>query len=134
MDENFTLNIWDKLLSQCLITLNLLCGSRINPKLSVYYQVYGAFNFNHTSLDSPGTRVLIKKNQRFKVLGHRWYAGPSINHHQNVKVWITETFYEQDADTLSCLSYHVSTPHASTDEYTTAAAQDLVTALSNPAP
>ena len=31
-DENFPLNLWDKLLPKCLITLNLLCGSRINPK------------------------------------------------------------------------------------------------------
>ncbi|GAX09321.1 hypothetical protein FisN_6Lu323 [Fistulifera solaris] len=45
-DRNFPLHLWDQLVPQALLTLNLLCASRINPKLLAYAQVYGAFNFD----------------------------------------------------------------------------------------
>ena len=35
-DANFPLKLWDRLLPQALITLNLLRGSRINPQLSAW--------------------------------------------------------------------------------------------------
>ena len=37
-DANFPLKLWDHLLPQALITLNLLRGSRINPQLSAWAQ------------------------------------------------------------------------------------------------
>eukprot|EP00978_Attheya_sp_CCMP212_P042396 scaffold257717_cov58-Attheya_sp.AAC.1 len=57
-DPDMPLHLWDKLLPQALITLNLLHGSRMNPKLSAHAQVYGAFDFNRTPLAPPGTKVL----------------------------------------------------------------------------
>lgn len=65
-DKNFPIHLWDRLLPQATITLNLLHKSRINPKLSAYAQIYGAFDFNATPMAPPGTRVLIheKSNQR----------------------------------------------------------------------
>ena len=44
VDPKFPLNLWDKLILQALLTLNLLRPSRINPKLSIYVQVYGALD------------------------------------------------------------------------------------------
>ena len=50
-DPEFTLKLWDRLLPQALTTLNLLRGSRSNPKnLSSYAQLPGAFDFNRTPL------------------------------------------------------------------------------------
>ena len=43
-DPNFPLNLWDRLLDQAYITLNLLRGSRMNPKLSAYAQIEGEFD------------------------------------------------------------------------------------------
>jgi hypothetical protein len=45
-DRNFPLHLWDRLLPQALLSLNLLRSSRINPKLSAWAQVHGAFDFN----------------------------------------------------------------------------------------
>eukprot|EP00978_Attheya_sp_CCMP212_P022995 scaffold69577_cov29-Attheya_sp.AAC.1 len=58
-DVNFPLHLWDRLLPQAMISLNLLRGSRLNPKLSAYAQVHGAFDFNRTPLAPPGTKVLV---------------------------------------------------------------------------
>jgi hypothetical protein len=55
---NFPLNQWDHLIPQANITLNLLRPSRINPQLSAYAQVYGAFDYNKTPLAPPGIKIL----------------------------------------------------------------------------
>ena len=41
-DALFPLHLWDLLLPQAELTLNLLRGSHVNPALSAYAQVYGA--------------------------------------------------------------------------------------------
>jgi hypothetical protein len=43
---DFPLNLWEKLPPQCLLTLNLLRSSRINPQLSAEAHMNGAFNLN----------------------------------------------------------------------------------------
>ena len=48
LDPNFPIKLWDKLIPQALITFNLLRASRLNPTLSVYSQMHGAFDFNRT--------------------------------------------------------------------------------------
>ena len=63
-----------------------------------------------------------------------WNVGPSLNHYRNFKVWITKKSYEQYTETLSWFPYHIRMSHTSTDEYAIAAAQYLVTSLSNPVP
>ena len=41
---NFPLNLWDNLIPQALLTLNILRPTRFNPRLSAYAHVYGAFD------------------------------------------------------------------------------------------
>jgi hypothetical protein len=57
-DPNFPMSQWDQLLPQAELTLNLLCGSRINPKLSAYEQLFGQYDFNRTPIAPPGIKVL----------------------------------------------------------------------------
>ena len=56
VNKNFPVHLWCRLIPYCLLTLNLLHPSRINPKLSAYYHLHGAFDFNHTPLAPPGTK------------------------------------------------------------------------------
>jgi hypothetical protein len=56
VDPTFPLKLWDKLLPQATITLNLLRKSRINPRMSAYAQLNGHFDFNRTPLAPPGPR------------------------------------------------------------------------------
>ena len=82
-DPDFPLHLWDCLLSQATLTLNLLRPSRINPRLSVEAQLNGALDFNRTPLAPPGTKVLI-----FEISTDRhtwdphgidsWYLGPAL--------------------------------------------------------
>jgi hypothetical protein len=58
VDPTFSLKLWDKVLPQATITLNLLKKSRSNPRMSVYAQVNWHFDFNRTPLAPPGTRII----------------------------------------------------------------------------
>ena len=81
-DPNFPLHLWDRLLAQATLTLNLLRPSRINPKLSAEEQLNSAFNFNRTPLALPGKKSLIFESSadRRTWAPHvvdSWYLGPS---------------------------------------------------------
>jgi hypothetical protein len=51
VDPNFPLKLWEKLVPQATITLNLLCKSRINPHMSAYDQLNGHYDFNRRPLE-----------------------------------------------------------------------------------
>ena len=127
-DANFTLKVWDHLLPQALITLNLLRGSRINPQLSAWVHVHGAFDFNSTPLAPPGSRVLVpeKPSVRGTWALHAvegWYLGPALRHYRCYRVWVNETSAERIADTW--FPTHVTMPTVSSANAAEAAARDL---------
>jgi hypothetical protein len=130
----FPLNMWDKLLPQCLVTLNLLRQSRINPQLSAQAHINGSFDFNRTPLAPPGTKVLIheKPSTRGTWAPHAvegWYLGPAQRHYRCYRVWAWATNSERIADTLAWFPTTVIMPHNSLTDVTIAAAHDLAQAL-----
>jgi hypothetical protein len=95
-DKLFPLNLWDQLLPQAEITLNLLRTSCINPKLSAYAQIGGAFDYNATPLAPPGTKIVI--HEKPSVQGSwaphgldGWYIGPALEHYQCYRVNVKKT-------------------------------------------
>ena len=136
-DPNFPLHLWDRLLPQALITLNLLRSSHINPQLSAQELIFGTFNFNRTPLAPPGTKVLIhtKPSVRETWAPHGvdgWYIGPAMEHYRCYRVYAIETQAERIADTLAWFPTKVKMPTASSAEASIAAANDLIHALQNP--
>jgi hypothetical protein len=94
-DPNFTLKLWDKLLPQATITLNLLRKSRINPRMSAYAQLNRHFDFNRTPMVHPGTRVIAheKRDQQASWDPHGvdgYYLGPALDHYRCYQVHITK--------------------------------------------
>ena len=80
VDPKFPLHLWDRLLPQALLTLNLLRKSRLNDNLSAHAQIYGAYDFNKCPIGPPGTRVVVhnKPSVRGKWAPHGvdgWYIG-----------------------------------------------------------
>jgi hypothetical protein len=53
VDPSFPLKLWDKLLPQATITLNILRKSLINPRMSDYTQLNGHYDFNRTPMAPP---------------------------------------------------------------------------------
>jgi hypothetical protein len=59
LDQAFPLHLWDRLVPQAFITLNLLRASRFHPQLSAWAALNGNFEINRTPLAPPGIRVLL---------------------------------------------------------------------------
>jgi hypothetical protein len=139
VDKNFPLHLWDKLLPQAEITLNLLRGSRINPKLSAHAQMNGHFDFNRTPLAPPGIRVLvhIKPSERTTWSPHGadgWYTGPALESYRCYTVWLWETRATRLCDTLTWFPTKVTMPLASSNDLILAGIQDILQALRHPSP
>jgi len=105
-DKHFPLHLWDKLIPQAILTLNLMRGSCINPNLSAWAQVHGNYDFNCTPIAPPGVKVLVheKPSNRTTWAPHAnegWYVGPALQAYRCYRTWITETKQERTADTLT---------------------------------
>jgi hypothetical protein len=99
------MHLWDILLPQAVITLNMLRTSRINPKLSAATHIYGQYDFNRAPMAPPGTRIIAheKPNRRQTWAPHGqdgWYIGPALEHYRCYTVYITKTRGERVVETV----------------------------------
>jgi hypothetical protein len=131
-DDNFPLHLWDRLLPQAILTLNLLQGSRINPRLSAYTQVHGQYIYNTHPLDPPGTKVLVhKKSDNRKTWAPHttegWYMGSALEHYRCYRIWNPATRHIRIADTLTWLPSKVPLPIANDSTLIMAALHSIAT-------
>jgi len=136
-DPSFPLHLWDRLLEQTTITLNLLRTSSLNNRLSAYAQVHSTFDFNKTPIGPPGTKVIVhnKPSSRGTWSPHgdeAWYIGPAMNHYRNFTVYVPSTKTIRISDTLAWFPQHITMPTASSADIAMAAAYDLTQALLYP--
>ena len=137
VDKAFPLHLWDQLLPQAEITLNLLRASRINPKLSAWAQLHGTFDYNRTPLAPPGIRVLAheKPKDRTTWSAHGadgWYVGPALDSYRCYRIWIWTTRTIRICDTVAWFPTKVTMPSASSTDLVLAGIQDIVNALKKP--
>ena len=100
VDKYFNLQLWDRLLQQATIGLNLLSKSRNFPHISDYTHIFGEFYFNRTHLAPPGTIVFMhnRPNYRESWAPHGeddWYTGPAMEHYRCHKSFIPKTRAEK---------------------------------------
>jgi hypothetical protein len=137
LDPDFPLHLWDRLVPQAVITLNLLRASRFHPQLSAWAALNGNFDFNRTPLAPPGLRVLVheKPAQRDSWSPHGvdgWYTGPALNSYRCYTVWIWATRSTRICDTLSWFPTKGPMPIASSNDLILAGIHDIVNALEHP--
>ena len=92
----FPLYLWDLLLPQAKLTVNLLQQATINPKISAWEYFNGTFDFNKTPLAPVGCRVLIHaKPATCKSWDYRakqgFYMGPALEHYRRYELVKLET-------------------------------------------
>jgi hypothetical protein len=52
------MHLWDRILPQAVITLNMLRTSRIIPKLSAATHLFGQYDFNRDPMAPPGKIII----------------------------------------------------------------------------
>ena len=60
VDPSFPMTLWDRLVPQAVITLNLLRQAKVDPTLSAYEFIHGKLDYNKTPLVLDNTKVKIK--------------------------------------------------------------------------
>ena len=77
MADSFSLHLWDRLLPQTEITLNLRRQSNATVTVSAYAHLSGPFNYNKMPLAPMGCEVQIHKKQTNTALGRtiQWTDG-----------------------------------------------------------
>ena len=137
VDPDFPLGEWDRLLKQAEITLNLLRGARMNPKLSAYAYSFGKFNYNTTPMVPLGTRVV--ENDTPSVRGtcdphgqDGWTTGPSLEHYRLIKCYFPSTRAERNIQTATFSPKDIPFPKVNLDDFLRQAAMDIITILSSP--
>jgi Reverse transcriptase (RNA-dependent DNA polymerase) len=137
MDDQFPMHLWHKTIPQAELTLNLLRGSRINPKLSAWEQLHGRYDFNRTPIAPPGIKVLAheRPEQRKSWSAHAkegWYVGPALDHYRCYRVWIISTRQERVVNSLTWFPQKLAMPIATAEDLMIAAINDLRNALVAP--
>jgi hypothetical protein len=74
-DPSFPMHMWDRLLPQAEITLNLLRTSRLHPQLSAAAHYHGLVDYNKTAFAPPGCKIIAHEKQ-----GKRGTCAPHGQH------------------------------------------------------
>jgi hypothetical protein len=138
-DKSFPMHLWDRLLPQAVITLNMLRTSRKNPKLSASTQIDGQYDYNRSPMAPPGTRIIAHEtpSRRRTWAPHGqdgWYIGPALEHYRCYTVYINKARGERIVETVDFFPEKFKLQFISTQELATQAAKELAHALLHPQP
>ena len=116
--DSFPLNLWDRLLPQTEITLNLLRQSNATPTVSAYAHLTGPFDYNKMPLAPLGCEVQIheKTDKRGTWAYHcvdGWYLFTSPEHYRVHNCHVKATKKERLTDTIQFKHKHITSPSLS---------------------
>ena len=105
LDPLFPLQLWDKLIDQVNLTLNLLRPSILNPKMAAEAMLKGPFDFNRTPIAPLGTKCLVHEKPAVRGTWDPhgldgWYVGPTIDHYRCYTVYIPSTKGTRHSETV----------------------------------
>jgi hypothetical protein len=137
VDPSSPMHLWDRLLTQAEITLNLLRTSRLHPKLSAAAHFHGLVDYNNTAFVPPGCKIIAhKKSGKRRTWAphgqHGYSLGPAMHHYRCQNLYIWTTVSERIVDTLEFFPHNYQMPQLSSTDRLLMAAKDMTDALQNP--
>jgi hypothetical protein len=86
VDPDLPMHLWDRLLSQAEITLNLLRVSRLHPQFSAAAHFHGQIDYRKTAFAPPGCNIIVhekpSQRQTWAPHGQPGYSlGPEMHHY-----------------------------------------------------
>jgi hypothetical protein len=105
------MHLWDRLLPQAILTLNMLRTSRINPKISAATRLDGKYEYNRAYMTPPGTRIIAHEtpNHRRTWAPHGQdglYIGPALEHYRCYRVYINKTISKRVLETVEFFQWN----------------------------
>jgi hypothetical protein len=134
VDPSFPIHLWDRLLPQEEITLNLLRTSRLHQNLSAAAHYHGVVDYNKTAFATPGCKIIAheKPGKRQTWAPHEHIY--SLHHYQCQNIYISATASKRIVDTLELFPHNYQMPQLSSTERLLMTAKDTTDALQNPHP
>ncbi len=134
VDDSFPMKLWDKLLPQTVLTLNLLCQSNFAPTVSACQYVRGNFNYNKMPLAPMGCAVQLHKSSERKGkwaenTTNGWYIQISPEHYHCHKIHVKKTNSKRVSDTVFFKHKYITQPTLTLADILTEANDDLIHAL-----
>jgi hypothetical protein len=80
-DKSFPMHLWDRILPQAAITLNMLRTSRINPKFSAATHLFGQYDFNRAPMAPREQGLLLMKHQEEELGIHMGKMAGILDQH-----------------------------------------------------
>jgi hypothetical protein len=139
VDPEFPIHLWDRILPQAEITLNLLRASRLHPQLFTAAHYHGLIDYNKTAFGPPGCKIIAheKPSQICTCAAHGqpgWSRGPAMQDYRCQNIYITATASERIVNILDFFSHNSPMPLMSSTDRILMAAQYMTDALKYPHP
>jgi hypothetical protein len=139
VDPTSPLHLWNRLLPQVGLTLNLLRTSRLHPQISAAAHFHGLVDYNKTAFAPPGCNIISHKRpgkrRTWAPHGQHGYSlGPAMHHYRCQNVYILSTASERIVDTFEFFPQNYQMPQLSSTDRLIMAAKDMTDALQNPHP
>ena len=114
--QYFPRNLWDLLLPQTEVTLNLLWQATLDPSRSAWAYFHGPFNYDSTPLGLLGFNIIAHKKTGTRNLWDfrdtaSWNLGVSLQHYQCHTILAKATKAAQVSDTVEFIHHHLTLPY-----------------------
>jgi hypothetical protein len=121
VDLTFPPYLWDLLLPQAELTLNLLQQSALNPRISAWEFFQGPFDFNKTPLGPVGYCVLIHTKPATRCswdfcAKKGYYIGPALDLYRCFKLVKSDTKSQVISDTVEFRHAYCTIPSPSPED------------------
>ncbi len=128
------MSLWDRLVPQAVITLNLLRQANKTPSVSAYEFVNGNFDYNKFLLAPLGCAVeMHESTNRQKTWDPHslssWYLGTLTEHYRCHKIFCKKTCSERISDTVFFRHQYITQPTMMPKDQIIKAIGDLSSAL-----
>jgi hypothetical protein len=139
VDPDLPIHLWDRILPQAAMTLNLLRTSMLHPYKSAAAYPYGPVDYNKTPFAPPGCNIIAheKTHQRrtWAPHGKHGYSlGTAMHHCRSQHVYITSIASERIEDTFHVVPHNSPMPQLSSTYILLMTAQYMNVALKHPHP
>jgi hypothetical protein len=139
VDPTFPLHLWERLLPQAEIRLNLLRTLRLHNQLSAAAHFHDLVDYNKISFAPSGYKIIAQekpgKQRTWAPHGqHVYYLGPAMHHYRCQNGHVSAKASERIVDTLEFFPHNYQMPQLSSTDILIMAAKDMMDALQNPHP
>ena len=134
LDDTFPMKLWDKLLPQTILTLNLLRQSNAVPTVSAHQYIHGQFDYNAMPLAPLGCAVQMHEAPTKRATWAEntvdgWYLQTSPEHYRCHVIYTKKTRSTRISDTVWFKHRYITQPAVTPADIIVKAITDLTQTL-----